>query len=92
MASRNNGMRHKQQTQAARYCLQCDDGTQLVFGKLAVQGAVRGVAYSVPGVVGWHCLVCAEVEYDTSAESRDSAERVNIALEAAAARHPTQGA
>lgn len=85
-------MTHKQQTQAARYCLHCDDGTELVYGKQAAQGEIKGSAYSVSGVVGWHCPVCAEVEYDTSAESRHSAERVSIALEAAAARHPTQGA
>lgn len=76
-------MAHRKQTQETRFCLQCDDGTELAYGTKDVHGEVMGQAYTVPGVTGWHCPVCGEIEYDART---DSALRVSAAIEAAAQR------
>ena len=66
-----------------RYCLQCDDGTALVYSTKAVHGEVLGQPYTVEGVTGWHCPVCGEVEY---LFGDDSAARVGAAIDAAGAQ------
>ncbi|EIC30567.1 MULTISPECIES: type II toxin-antitoxin system MqsA family antitoxin [Methylomicrobium] len=63
-----------------RYCLQCDDGTVLVYETKDISGLIDGASYEVPAVAGWHCPVCGEVEFDAAT---DSAERHSAALAAA---------
>jgi HTH-type transcriptional regulator/antitoxin MqsA len=67
-------------TTKPRYCLQCDDGTALVYGTRDVHDEINGVAYSVERVSGWHCPACGEIEF---AQDDDSAVRVNAAIQAA---------
>ncbi len=63
-----------------RYCLQCDDGTVLVYQTKDIVGQMEGVAYEVPAVTGWHCPVCHDVEFDTAT---DSAQRHSSQLDSA---------
>ncbi|MDR0780027.1 MAG: hypothetical protein LBF16_04950, partial [Pseudomonadales bacterium] len=67
-------------TTKPRYCLQCDDGTALVYGTRDVRDDIDGVPYSVADVCGWHCPACGEIEF---AQDDDSALRVNAAIHAA---------
>jgi len=46
-----------------RYCLQCDDGTQLEYGVRDVSTTIDGETVHVPHVEGWHCPVCGEIEF-----------------------------
>lgn len=73
-------MAHPEKT---RYCLQCDDGTKLAYGTKDVHGEILGEPYTVPQVTGWHCPVCAEIEY---AAGTDSALRMSAAIEQASER------
>ena len=63
-----------------RYCLQCDNGTSLVYGTKDVRGEIFGEPYEVPAVTGWHCPVCGEIEFCVT---DDSADRVSATMEAA---------
>jgi HTH-type transcriptional regulator/antitoxin MqsA len=63
-----------------RYCLQCDDGTALVYGTKDMQGEIFGEPYEVPAVTGWHCPVCGEIEFCIT---DDSADRVKAVMEMA---------
>jgi HTH-type transcriptional regulator/antitoxin MqsA len=65
-----------------QYCLQCDDGTVLEHGARDVAGDIDGQPYRVEQVRGWHCPVCAEIEFDPGS---GEGERVSQAIGAAAA-------
>lgn len=52
-----------------KFCLQCDDGTQLEFKSKDVTVKVRGESCVVPQVTGWHCPVCGEIEYTDETDS-----------------------
>ncbi len=71
----------------ARYCLQCDDGTVLVQGRLDTSACVRGRERTVAAVSGWHCPVCGEVEFDPG-----EGERYNVAMQALADEVATEEA
>ncbi|MDP2751457.1 MAG: type II toxin-antitoxin system MqsA family antitoxin [Rhodocyclaceae bacterium] len=61
-----------------RYCLQCDDGTEL---KLKIQDMTvqaNGITRVVPEVAGWHCPQCGEVEF----VDQDGSERHMAAMNA----------
>lgn len=62
-----------------RYCLQCDDGTQLELKIKDVTVQARGVARRVPEIAGWHCPKCGEVEFI----DQDGSERHMAAMNAA---------
>lgn len=47
-----------------RFCLQCDDGTELVHERKDVTISVDTQTGAVPAVSGWHCPVCGECEFD----------------------------
>ncbi len=51
------------------FCLQCDDGTLLVNQTKDVCIGVDGLTAVVPAVQGWHCPVCAEIEFSHRASS-----------------------
>ena len=40
------------------FCLQCDNGTELVFKKQDLIVSYRDKSTVVPDVEGWHCPVC----------------------------------
>lgn len=46
-----------------KYCLQCDDGTELELTIKDVTVAAPGFTRVVPEVAGWHCPVCGEIEF-----------------------------
>lgn len=56
-----------------RYCLQCDDGTELVHKRHDLLAQVKNHKTTVKGVLGWHCPVCGEVEFDPGEGQRYSA-------------------
>jgi len=66
-----------------RYCLQCDDGTQLEYAVRDVSDTVEGELVHVPSVEGWHCPVCGEIEF--APDSHD-AKRYAQAMHAARER------
>ena len=55
------------------YCLQCDDGTKLVHKRRDLTVQVKNQQATVKGVMGWHCPVCREVEFDPGEGQRYSA-------------------
>jgi HTH-type transcriptional regulator/antitoxin MqsA len=55
-----------------RFCLQCDDGTQLVHEARDLVFNYRDQTCTVPSVSGWHCPVCAECEFDAGEGQRYS--------------------
>ncbi len=46
-----------------KYCLQCDDGTELELKIKDVTVSANGLTRVVPEVASWHCPVCGEVEF-----------------------------
>jgi HTH-type transcriptional regulator/antitoxin MqsA len=62
-----------------RYCLQCDDGTELELGVRDVTVTAGAVVKVAPEIAGWHCPKCGEVEFI----DQDSSERHLAVLEAA---------
>lgn len=56
-----------------RFCLQCDDGTQLVHELRDLVFTYRDQNGTVPAVSGWHCPVCGECEFDEGEGKRYSA-------------------
>ncbi|MCL2661300.1 MAG: type II toxin-antitoxin system MqsA family antitoxin [Acidobacteriaceae bacterium] len=62
-----------------KYCLQCDDGTELELAIRDVTVRAHNVTRVVPEIAGWHCLKCGEIEF----VERDSSERHMAALNAA---------
>jgi HTH-type transcriptional regulator/antitoxin MqsA len=53
-----------------RFCLQCDDGTKLVYGCQDMLLAVGAVTEVLTSVSGWHCPVCGECEFDEGEAQR----------------------
>jgi HTH-type transcriptional regulator/antitoxin MqsA len=47
-----------------RFCLQCDDGTELVHERRDMRVSIEAVSASIAGVSGWHCPICGECEFD----------------------------
>lgn len=70
-----------------RYCLQCDDGTELVHATkdITVTNS-KGMSMHVSAVDGWHCPVCGEIEF----ADNGSAARVWAAHEALASQAKKQ--
>ena len=66
------------------YCLQCDDGTKLVHTRRDLTVQVRGRERVVTKVLGWHCPVCGEVEFDAGEGRRYSEAVEALAAEVAA--------
>lgn len=60
-----------------KLCLQCDDGTELVFESRDLPFDYKGRRIVVPAVEGWHCPVCSECEF-----SGDEGARYAHAIEA----------
>ena len=56
-----------------KFCLQCDDGTVLEYGKHNVSFTYRDHELTVAQVSGWHCPVCRECEFDDGEGKRYSA-------------------
>ena len=56
-----------------RFCLTCDDGTQLEHGKRDLAFVYREHPLAVEGVSGWHCPVCRDCEFDEGEGRRYSA-------------------
>lgn len=52
------------------FCLQCDDGTELVHQQRDLHIQVDEFADSVAKVSGWHCCVCSECELDAGEGQR----------------------
>ncbi|MFZ4538405.1 type II toxin-antitoxin system MqsA family antitoxin [Propionivibrio sp.] len=46
-----------------KYCLQCDDGTEMELKIKDVTVQAHGVTRSVPEVAGWHCPKCSDIEF-----------------------------
>ena len=59
-----------------KYCLQCDDGTELELKIKDVTVQANGVNRVVPEVAGWHCPKCGEIEF----VDQDSSERHMAAM------------
>jgi HTH-type transcriptional regulator/antitoxin MqsA len=55
-----------------RFCLQCDDGTELEHGREDLSFFYRGQTLIVPQVAGWHCPVCHDMEFDDGEGQRYS--------------------
>lgn len=55
-----------------KFCLQCDDGTQLVHEKRDLEAKVGLQQKIVSQVSGWHCPVCGECEFDDGEGQRFS--------------------
>lgn len=62
-----------------KYCLQCDDGTELELKIKDVTVQAHDVTRMVPEVAGWHCPKCGEIEF----VDHDGSERHMEALSAA---------
>lgn len=58
---------------ASRFCLQCDDGTELAHEARDLKTVIDGLSFTVKAVSGWHCPVCADVEFDAGEGTRYSA-------------------
>lgn len=50
-------------TSAKRFCLHCDDGTLLAYGAKDLAVTSGNLSEVIPSVLGWHCPVCADVEF-----------------------------
>ena len=59
------------------YCLQCDDGTELIKKNQDVTVTYHGKAAVVSAVEGWHCPVCGECEFVNEADSRRHMDTLN---------------
>ena len=72
-----------------RYCLQCDDGTQLVHTHKDMTVMYRDKTAVVSAVEGWHCPVCDECEFVNEADSRRHMDALNILVAASKAEETT---
>ena len=63
----------------SRFCLQCDDGTELVLTNRHLPVSVPGMNDVVPDVHGWHCPKCRECEF---VPGENEGERVSRAMDA----------
>lgn len=66
-------MNRKQEMSEKRFCLQCDDGTELTHGAKDMTETVDGLSVTVPAVSGWHCPICGECAFDDGEGKRFSA-------------------
>jgi len=55
-----------------RYCMQCDDGTQLEHKVKDVLIGTGEHSLLLEDVSGWHCPVCGEIEFDEGQGKRYS--------------------
>lgn len=55
-----------------RFCLQCDDGTELVHEVRDLVFTYRDQTGTALAVSGWHCPVCGECEFDAGEGQRYS--------------------
>lgn len=62
-----------------KYCLQCDDGTEMELKIKDVEIVADSIRRVVPEIAGWHCPQCGEVAF----VDQDSSERHMAALNAA---------
>lgn len=62
----------------SRFCLQCDDGTELVHEARDLKTVIDGMSFTVSAVSGWHCPVCGEVEFDADEGARYSAAMAEV--------------
>lgn len=53
-----------------RFCLQCDDGTELVHECRDMRVSIETMTASITGVSGWHCPICGECEFDAGEAQR----------------------
>ena len=72
-----------------RYCLQCDDGTQLVHTHKDMTVMYRDKTAIVSAVEGWNCPVCGECEFVNEADSRRHMDALNALVAAAKAEETT---
>lgn len=56
-----------------RFCLQCDNRTALKHGAVDMTITIDELSVVVPHVLGWHCPVCGECEFDDGEGKRYSA-------------------
>ncbi|WP_409409182.1 type II toxin-antitoxin system MqsA family antitoxin [Acidithiobacillus ferriphilus] len=68
-----------------RFCLQCDDGTELVHERKDMVISMDSLNATVPAVSGWHCPVCGECEFDAG-EAQRYADALSMLRKKAAAR------
>lgn len=45
------------------FCLQCDDGTELVLAQRDLSFEYKAKTLVIPKIIGWHCPVCGECEF-----------------------------
>jgi HTH-type transcriptional regulator/antitoxin MqsA len=62
------------------YCLQCDDGTELIHQKKDLTVMYHNKTTLVPEVEGWHCSVCGECELINEADSHRYMETLNTLI------------
>lgn len=55
-----------------RFCLPCDDGTQLVQQTKDMAITLEGHSMVVAQVTGWHCPVCTDCEFKAGEGQRHS--------------------
>ena len=62
------------------FCLQCDDGTKMQYGKKDLIAKYKGSSVEVIGVHGWHCPVCGECYFDKGDGKRysDALEKLRL--------------
>lgn len=66
-------------TRTPRYCLQCDDGTELELTTKDVTIVAGHVTKIATGITGWHCPKCGKIEFT----DHDSSVRHRAVLRAA---------
>lgn len=64
-------------TRKPKYCLQCDDGTELALEIKDVTVRAHDITRVVPEVAGWHCPVCGEIEFVDQESSERHMETLN---------------
>ncbi len=52
------------------YCLQCDNGTELIYKKQDITVMCHDKTAIASGIEGWHCPICGECEFANEADSR----------------------
>ncbi len=70
-----------------QYCLNCEDGTEMTHGRRDATFTYKGRTMTIPAVSGWHCPVCAEIQFDAG-----EGERYSAAIDAFTASINTQQA
>ena len=65
------------------FCLQCDDGTELILSRRDLTFEYKGNVLVVSNLHGWHCPVCGGCEF---VPGEGEAERHSTEIDAFAAR------